>query len=149
MDCLSYSLKLCLTFQFYNPTNSLHFKPFPRFFQYQSTTFSALCNVDYEYHLNSEGPGTFKEKNSSLLSFLHIGYCCKSRSLADKQKKVVSSSHGGWGVPRSSAGATSGESCFLVHCLLLLPVLAAREPIPSWPDPSQSACLLGSSPRAG
>ena len=38
---------------------------------------------------------------------------------------------------------------WLLDCLLLLPVLAAWEPIPSWPEPSQSPCLLVSSPRAG
>src|SRR5574339_500017 len=53
-----------------------------------------------------------------------LGYCCKSRRLADKQQKVVSCSPGGWGVPRSSAGATSGESCFLV------PRLPAASPCP-------------------
>ena len=38
---------------------------------------------------------------------------------------------------------------WFLDCLLLLPVLAAWEPIPSRPDPSQSACLLGSSPHVG
>ena len=38
---------------------------------------------------------------------------------------------------------------WFLDCLLLLPVLAAWEPIPSWPEPSQSPCLLVSSPRAG
>ena len=38
---------------------------------------------------------------------------------------------------------------WFLDCLLLLPVLAAWEPIPSWPDPFQSPCLLISSPRVG
>ena len=78
------------------------------------------------------------------------GYCYKYRRPADKQQKVASyipepgKSQDHQQVPR----LVRPVSWFL-DCLLLLPVLAAWQPIPSWPEPSQSPCLLVSSPRAG
>ena len=56
--------------------------------------------------------------------FVFLGYCYKSHRLVDKQQKVVSCRPGGWGVPRSPAGAMSGEACFLV------PRLPAASPCP-------------------
>ena len=58
---------------------------------------------------------------SPVLVFWGYGY--KYHRLADKQK-VVSYSPGGCRVPRSPAGATSGEACFLV------PRLPAASPCP-------------------
>ena len=67
-----------------------------------------------------------------------FGLFCKYCRLADKQQKVVSCRPGGWGVPRSPAGATPGEACFLV------PRLPAASPCPrsmgaysllAWPLP--------------
>ena len=52
------------------------------------------------------------------------GYCYKYRRPAGKQEKVVSYSTGAWEVPRSPAGASSGEACFLV------PRLPASSPCP-------------------
>jgi len=78
------------------------------------------------------------------------GYCYKSRRLADKQQKVVSCSlEAGESQDHQQVPHLVRPVSWFLDCLLLLPVLTAQEPIPSWPDPSQGACLLGSSPRAG